>query len=111
MRSPQDQLVQQRFLNRFMLGAVILIAVASEVKAVYRLFFNPGMAGRESFDYFTLLLIPIPALVAIMSGAETKRWTTSGEMSSAIAARIDWRTTFLALFSYILMMTIRETIH
>jgi hypothetical protein len=111
MQSPQGQLALQRFSNPILLGMVTLIAVTIEVKEAYRLFFNPGIAWRGTLDYLMLLLIPIPALMAIMSRAETKGWTTAGDMSSAIAARIDRRIISLALISYILMMTIRETIH
>ena len=94
-----------------MLGGVILIAAASEAKAVYRLFFNPGTVGRGSFDYFTLLLIPIPALMAIMSRGETKKWTAAGNINPAIASLIDWRINFLAVFFYIIVMTMKETLH
>jgi hypothetical protein len=69
------------------------------------------MAGRGTFDYFMLLLIPIPALMAAMSSSETRRWTTAGDLSPAIAAGIDWRMNFLAMFSYIIMIAMRETIH
>ena len=88
-----------------------LLSRSCEIKAVQRVFFDPGMAGKGSLDYVPLLLIPIPALIAIMSHRETMKWTAAGDMRSAIAAAIDFRTTFLALVSYLLMMMIRGTYH
>lgn len=108
MRSPEDQLVHRNFANRFLLGAIIFVAVISEAEAVYRLFFNPGMAGRGMFDYLTLLLLPLPVLLAIVSRRQTKRWIAAGDMSPTIAAEVDSTVNFVAMFSYLIMPTIGE---
>jgi len=111
MQNPEGRLAEPRFASRFTLVGVILIAAIIEAKAAYHLFFNPGMAEREFLDYLMLLLILIPASMAIVSRGETRKWASTGDMSPIIAATIDGRMTVLAMVSCIIMIAMRETIH
>jgi hypothetical protein len=101
---PKNLIGNQQFESRFMLGVGVFLMCISDLGVIKHVFFNSVSGSRDPLSYILLIMIPLPALIALVFRRRIGDWTLAGDISDVVSLQMNMAIAVLAILSYVLSL-------